>query len=68
MLASEYAAKLLERVKIHGDYPVCITQSGYYAEGMFAELMEPESPEIVKEWNTKGGQLYYILGHSHQSY
>ena len=68
MLASEYARKLLEQVEIHGDYPVCITQSGYYADGTFADYYEPTAPEVVKEWNVQEGRLYYVLGHSHQSY
>jgi hypothetical protein len=69
MLASEYARKLLEQVVIHGDYPVCVTQSGYYADGVFADWYEPSAPEEISEYSSKyEPKPYYVLGHSYQSY
>lgn len=72
MLASEYAEKLLEQVRLHGDFPVVVTQSGYYSDGTFADLYMPDKPETKEvyvgsgEYKTEGP--FYILGHSHQSY
>lgn len=72
MLASEYAKKLLEQVELHGDFPVVVTQSGYYSDGTFADLYIPDTPETKEvyvgsgAYETKGP--FYILGHSHQSY
>lgn len=62
MTLSQFILRLQALEENHGDSEVCITQSGYYAEGTFAELFD--FPEVKKY----SGDEYIILGHSHQSY
>lgn len=71
MLASEYAQKMLEQVALHGDFPVAVTQDGYYADGVFADLYEPDAPMMLKEYTSSGyvdRGMHFVLGHSYQSY
>lgn len=62
MTLSEYIKMLQNYESVHGSTEVAITQSGYYAEGKFADLHHP--PEIF----VHNGTRYLSLGHSHQSY
>ena len=81
MTLSEYIKRLQALEENNGHLPVVMTQSGYYADGHFADLFD--FPEIrtffpisenykmkesfdIKEKITN--QLYVVLGHSHQSY
>jgi hypothetical protein len=81
MKLSEYIDVLKTRLQELGvDPEVCMTQGGYYAEGVFADMYD--SPvlrdiELGREIKWKDGQSYYtpsqvetflVLGHSYQSY
>lgn len=83
MKLSEYIKMLITYSKTAPDIEVCMTHSGYYADGELADLYDlPEIRSIVtKEVNqkfTKGigwtvispeiKQDVIVLGHSHQSY
>jgi hypothetical protein len=47
VLLSEYIKVLQKTLEMHDDYDVCITESGYYSSGTFADLYdEPEVKEI----------------------
>lgn len=82
MKLSEYIEVLKEKlVELGVDPQVVMTQGGYYAEGVFADLYdEPELRTIELgcefKWG-KDGKSYYtepkpqefiVLGHSYQSY
>lgn len=57
MTLSDYIKVLQALETEHGEKEVCMTQSGYYADGNIADLFdEPEVKRVI------------ILGHSHQSY
>lgn len=62
MLLSEYIENLKETLENDGDAEVCITQEGYYAEGMFADINEFPEKLIQK----KDSKVYWVLGHSQQ--
>lgn len=62
MTLSEYIKMLQIYEPVHGSTEVVMTQSGYYAEGNFADLYH--LPEIF----VHDGTRYLSLGHSHQSY
>ena len=59
---------------------VCITQEGYYADGMFADIYEEPEPEVKSYFNvernaynydtktTKVTKQFIVLGHSSQNY
>ncbi len=63
MTLNEYILRLQSFANLtDGNLPVAITQSGYYADGRFAELFD--IPEIKESY----GEKLIVLGHSHQSY
>jgi len=59
---------------------VCITQEGYYADGMFADIYEEPELEVKSYFNvernaynydtktTKVFKQFIVLGHSSQNY
>lgn len=81
MTLSEYIKVLQELEADHGNLQVVMTQSGYYADGGFADLFD--SPEVKKihsyyeeiidgDWSKRKKiptcNDYVVLGHSNQSY
>lgn len=68
MTLSEYIKRLQALEENHGHLEVVMTQSGYYAEGTFADLFDfPEIKTVAISRNTNA-KLFCVLGHSHQSY
>lgn len=81
MTLSEYIKVLQTLEPKHGNKEVCMTQSGYYSEGNFADLFDYPSVEKVKsyyeeiidgDWSKRKRipteETFVVLGHSHQSY
>lgn len=81
MTLSEYIKRLQALEENNGHLPVVMTQSGYYADGQFADLYDfPEIKplgdyyeEVIDgDWSKRKRinytKEYVILGHSHQSY
>lgn len=79
MTLSEYIKRLQALEENHGHLPVVITQAGYYADGVLAELYEyPEVKTvsgvhpvrtIEKGWQDIPINMQaVVLGHSYQSY
>lgn len=82
MKLSEYIEVLKAKlVELGVDPDVCMTESGYYAGGVFADLYEDpqlESIEVRYPWGTLPdgtygrlpdcNETFLVLGHSHQSY
>lgn len=81
MILSEYIKRLQALEENHGHLEVVMTQSGYYAEGQFADLFDfPEikttedyyEETIDGDWSKRKridfSKEYLVLGHSHQSY
>lgn len=82
MLLSEYIEVLKAALVTNGDAEVAMTQSGYYSDGMFAELYDvPEFERVelgrtsywdnvAKAYKATPSNMVdmCILGHSHQSY
>lgn len=80
MKLSAYIETLQQKLADLGDVEVAITQSGYYAEGQFADFYEIPKLQhlcIAGGWRWVDGkqvhvpeayQDFLILGHSHQSY
>lgn len=65
-------AQMIEALsQLPPDAKLVVTQSGYYSDGEFAEIMLPESCVSKygdKDLGIKAGDLVYRIGHSHQSY
>ena len=65
-------AQMIEALsQLPSDAKLVVTESGYYSEGEFAEIMLPEpyvSKYDDKFLNVKQGDTVYRIGHSHQSY
>lgn len=82
MLLSEYIKMLKRTLVEHGDHHVAITQDGYYAEGIFAQLYTKAELQILDERPNRYKWIegihtlveegvtckYVVLGHSYQSY
>lgn len=71
MKASEYARLINKAVKEYGDLDVCMTQSGYYADGIFAQLHAPQMQELdISDYDADVEVMvkYIVLGHSLQTY
>ena len=79
MTLSEYIKRLQALEENHGHLDVVMTQSGYYADGILAELYQyPEIKTVAGKQPVKTGEKNWqdipinmkaiVLGHSHQSY
>lgn len=68
MTLSEYIKRLQALEENHGHLEVVMTQSGYYAEGQFADLFDFPEIKTVTISGATNAKLFCVLGHSHQSY
>lgn len=80
MRLDAYIAMLQRKLEEVGNLEVAMTQGGYYAEGIFADLYEEAGTEWIelgRDIKWKDGVSYYtpsnkqeflVLGHSYQSY
>ena len=68
MTLSEYIKRLQALEENNGHLEVVMTQSGYYAEGQFADLFDFPEIKTVAISKAPNAKLFCVLGHSHQSY